>query len=97
MPPDPRLLDLERAFDELKETVVGPVRRQVVLRAMFRVNDELGRLARGEGQLRGRLTGMQALLNAVTIEVKRGDAAKARDAFARAEEALRDLRDDLNR
>jgi hypothetical protein len=90
---DPRLLELGRAFEELRKAVSGPAERQVVLMAVFRANDELGRVARSEASLRGRLTHVQALLNAVTVEVKKDDRAKAGEAFSRAEAAFRQVRD----
>jgi hypothetical protein len=61
---------------------------QPTLRAIFAVNNELGRLARDDASLRPALVGLQMHLNLVTTEVKRGRTAGASGAFKEAEEAF---------
>jgi hypothetical protein len=61
---------------------------QEALRAVFAVNNELGRLARGDESLRSALIEVQSLLNLVTIELKRGRPADALEAYERANRSL---------
>ena len=67
---------------------------QEVLRAIYGVNNELGRLARGDSSLRIALTELQLLLNSVTMEVKRRRFPEALASFARAENSLSSIRKD---
>ena len=60
------------------------------LKAVFAVNNELGRLARTKNLTRDPAwTALQLQLNAVTRELKRGNVAEARSAHAEVEGLLR--------
>jgi len=66
---------------------------QSTLRAIYLVNNELGRLARQDGLPRPGLVVVQLHLNLVTTEVKRRRPEFARDAFRNAQGAFRKVRE----
>ncbi len=92
MPVNTTLSKLERLLAELGSQMASlgdtSTGAQATLRAIFAVNNELGRLARDDASLRPALVGLQMHLNLVTTEVKRGRAAAARSAFKEAVEVF---------
>lgn len=100
MPANPELSGLRKLMEELRARVEslseGSAINQAVLRSMFSVNNELGRLAREDDSVRGALTELQLRLNLVTIEVKRGRPTEARDAFRQAENAFSVIEQDAS-
>jgi hypothetical protein len=58
------------------------------MRIIFKVNQELGRIARQEPALKKQMIDIQLSVNVVTVGLKRGDVAEARAAFQLAEDSL---------
>lgn len=76
---------------ELLEDVAGQLGTedsQAILKAIFAANNEIGRLSRARGDLRDSLVGLQAEVNLVTVRVKSGTFAGAREAFMAVEKTF---------
>jgi hypothetical protein len=95
LPVDPRLAELQRLLAELRTGLVGAEKdgqdNQMTLQAIFRTNNELGRVAREDPSLRPALVELQLRLNSVTVELKRGRRATAWENFLEAEERFGQL------
>jgi hypothetical protein len=94
MPTDGALSVLAVLLDELRsrlglEHESGP--DQEALRGVFGVNNEIGRLIRTRPSLRPALTDLQAHLNLVTIELKRGNKRRASEAFRDVEKRFGEI------
>ena len=89
----PDLARLEEAVGKmgysLTEVVVDAARRkQAVLKDVFRVNHEIGRIAREFSSVELALRDMQLEVNFVTIQVKRGGLDQAREGYGRVVASL---------
>lgn len=84
MAADPALSRLEELLDEVRGALESGDRPSA-LRCIFRANDELGKLARGDVTLRDALVGLQSRVNVVTVEVKTGEMGEARRALSEAD------------
>jgi len=67
--------------------------KKEVLRDIFRLNHEIGRLAREFPTIAQALREMQLDVNSVTIEIKRDDREQARTAFGRVSSHLQKVRE----
>jgi hypothetical protein len=63
-------------------------RNQAVLKDVFVVNNEIGRIAREFSSIEPALRDMQLEVNFVTIQVKRGDLDQAREGYGRVAASL---------
>lgn len=96
MPQRGVLPDLEAALGEL-ETALNSLdgsrsAANRALKVIFRINNRIGVAAREDRVLKPALVGVQASLNFVTIEVKRGDGAGALSALGDTRRVLRSSR-----
>jgi len=93
--PDFRLLEdaLLAAGESLRAmTGDGPAKKEG-LKDVFRMNHEMGRIAREFPALAPRLREMQLEVNSMTIQIKRDEWEGARAAFARVSSCLQKVRE----
>ena len=81
---------------QLEALGTGGVSNQAALRGIFNVNNELGRLARSEAPLSKALIELQAHVNLVTVEVKRGRPTEAREALRLAAEKFSSIKENFD-
>jgi hypothetical protein len=79
--------------DSLTEVVVDATQKQAVLKDVFRVNNEIGRIAREFPSIESALRDMQVEVNFVTIQAKRGGLDQAREGYGRVVASLDKVRD----
>jgi len=95
----PDLSRLEETVQRAGESLVGmggnKLAKQEMLRGIFRINHEIGRIAREFPSIAPALREMQLEVNFVTIRVKRDEPEEARAGFERVESRLRKVRDTL--
>lgn len=99
MPDRGVLPDLEAAMDEL-EAVLNSIdgsrsATDRALRVIFRINNRIGMATRRDKVLRPVFVELQASVNQVTIEVKRGDRPRAISAVAGTRRVMRSVEDSL--
>jgi hypothetical protein len=70
----------------------GPAKKEV-LKDVFRINHEMGRIAREFPTLAPGLREMQLEVNSMTIQIKREEVEGAMAAFARVSSCLRKVRE----
>jgi hypothetical protein len=79
--------------DSLTEAAVDATgRTQAVLRDVFMVNNEIGRIARQFSSMEPALRDMQLEVNFVTIQIKRGGLDQAREGYGRVVASLDKIR-----
>lgn len=96
---DQGLIRLSRLIAELRRPIAGSgddgPSQQDALRAIYRVDQELGRMVRtaksGAAAERTALTPLQLKINELTIHVKRGSRSDSLAALDRVEAAFRAL------
>jgi hypothetical protein len=90
--PSDKLADLRVLMEELRVEIesLEKTRGEISdsMQAIFRVNQELGRIARQEPALKKKMIEIQLSLNAMTVGLKRMDVAGARAVFQLAEDDL---------
>jgi hypothetical protein len=91
---------LERAFAKV-EASASPLlggdftSKDSVLRAIFSLNNEIGKLARLKPGKLGTLKMLQAYVNAITVAVKGGEARPVRESLESARDFLISATDEL--
>jgi hypothetical protein len=79
--------------DSLTDAVADATgKKQAVLKDVFRVNHEIGRIAREFSSMEPALRDMQLEVNFVTIQVKRGGLDQAREGYGRVVASLDKVR-----
>jgi hypothetical protein len=90
--PSDKLADLRVLMEELRVEIesLEKTRGEISdsMQAIFKVNQELGRIARQEPALKKKMIEIQLSLNAMTVGLKRMDVAGARAVFQLAEDDL---------
>jgi hypothetical protein len=74
--------------DSLIEAVMDATQKQVVLKDVFRVNHEIGKIAREFPFMEPALRDMQLEVNFVTIQAKRGGMGQATEGYRRVVASL---------
>ena len=78
---------LESAVSRLADSIAGlsddGSGRQDALKDVFRINQEIGRIARSLDWMAPALRDMQLEVNLTTIQIKNGRSGSAREAFAK--------------
>ncbi|MDA4113145.1 MAG: hypothetical protein OK474_03775 [Thaumarchaeota archaeon] len=81
----------------LTKEVEDAMQKQAVLKDVFRVNHEIGRIAREFPSMGPVLRDMQLEVNFVTIQTKRGGLGQAREGYGRVLASLDKVRSALTR
>jgi len=83
---------VRRMGESLAEAAGDETQKHAVLRDVFRVNHEMGRIAREFPSMGPALRDLQMEVNFVTIQVKRAGFDQAREGFARVVASLERVR-----
>ncbi len=84
---------VQRAGESLAAAGASKSAKQETLRGIFRMNHEIGRIAREFPSITPALREMQLDVNFVTIRVKRDEPEEARAGFERVVSQLKKVRD----
>lgn len=83
---------MRRVGEALEGIIKDGSPKQAALKDVFRLNHEIGRMARESPSLAPALREMQLEINYVTIHIKRNELDAARDGFERVAAALGKVR-----
>jgi hypothetical protein len=83
--------------DSLTKAVTDETLKQAVLKDVFRVNHEIGRIAREFPYMGPALRDTQLEVNFVTIQAKRGGLGQAMEGYGRVVASLDEVRSALTR